>query len=177
MRFKRAEGGKIFEVEISACDGKTLRASIDGEEITGEIETTADGGAILRFDGRRIRVNGARARKSILVAAGPASFEFAPVEGRFGVAHHGLAAVEIAAPMPGKVLRVMVAEGDVVASGQGLIVLEAMKMETTIAAESDATVKKIRVSAGDAVEHGQVLIEFSPAPADPSTGESQAQAR
>ncbi len=176
MRLKRAEGGKTFAVEILACDGKNLRASIDGEEISGEIEMTADGGAILRFDGQRIRINGVRGRKSIMVAAGPASFEFTAVEGRIGSAHHGLAAVEIAAPMPGKVLRVMVAEGDVVASGQGVIVLEAMKMETTIAAESDATIKKIRVNAGDAVEHGQVLIEFSPAPAGPSAGESQAQA-
>lgn len=174
MKLKRAAGGPAFEVEIIAFDGKSLRASIDGVEFAGEFAPADDGGATLRLDGRRIRVAGARARHAILVAAGPAAFEFVAVEGRAGGAHQGLAATEIAAPMPGKVLRVMVAEGEVVASGQGLLVLEAMKMETTIAAESAATVKKIRVGAGDSVDHGQTLIEFSPAPADPSTPESPA---
>ncbi len=175
MRLRRSDGGPACEVEILACDGKSIRVTIDGVEIAGEIEPAADGGAVLRIDGRRTRVAGARARHAIQVAAGPAAFEFVTVEGRVGGAHHGLAAAEVAAPMPGKVLRVLVEEGAVVAHGQGLIVLEAMKMETTIAAESDATVKKIRVSTGDAVDHGQILIEFSPAPANPSAPESPAQ--
>ena len=56
-----------------------------------------------------------------------------------------LAAPEVTAPMPGKVLKILVAEGDSVEAGDALAVLEAMKMETTLYAESAATVKKIHV--------------------------------
>jgi biotin carboxyl carrier protein len=76
--------------------------------------------------------------------------------------------------MPGKVLKVLVAEGDAVAEGQPLVVLEAMKMETTLYAESPAIVKKIRAVVGAMVDHGAVLMELSPAP-DSSKHEAPAQ--
>ena len=82
---------------------------------------------------------------------------------------------KLLAPMPGKILKLLVAEGDSVEHGQALAVLEAMKMETTLYAESAAIVKKIRAAAGDMVDHGAVIIEFSPFPADPSKSESTAQ--
>ncbi len=107
-------------------------------------------------------------RNAILVAAGPASFEFVTVEGRAGAARHGLAAPEVTAPMPGKVLKILVAEGDTVTNGQALAVLEAMKMETTLYAESAALVKKILVEAGQMVDHGVVMIEFGPVAELPS---------
>ncbi|MGB6564467.1 MAG: acetyl-CoA carboxylase biotin carboxyl carrier protein subunit, partial [Candidatus Binataceae bacterium] len=74
----------------------------------------------------------------------------------------GLAAPEVDAPMPGKVLKVLVAEGQPVEHGDPLIVLEAMKMETTLYAESPAIVAKICVVAGQMVDHGARLIELSP---------------
>ena len=67
--------------------------------------------------------------------------------------------------MPGKVLSVMVRDGDLVEAGQALVVIEAMKMETTLAAESAAMVKHVRVEEGQMVDHGAVLIELSPSPA------------
>jgi propionyl-CoA carboxylase alpha chain len=76
--------------------------------------------------------------------------------------------------MPGKILKLLVAEGDSVEHGQALAVLEAMKMETTLYAESAAIVKKVRVAAGAMVDHGAVIIEFSPPPGDPSKSESTA---
>ncbi|MEA2649825.1 MAG: hypothetical protein QOG61_2260, partial [Candidatus Binataceae bacterium] len=139
-----------------------------------EVESLADGSTTIRIADRRTRIFGARTRNSILVAAGPASFEFVPVEGRAGAARHGLAAPEVTAPMPGKVLKILVAEGDSVDHGQALAVLEAMKMETTLYAESAAMVKKIRVAVGAMIDHGAVMIEFSPAPEAPSTSESTA---
>ncbi len=66
--------------------------------------------------------------------------------------------------MPGKVLKVMVRVGDLVEPGQALVVIEAMKMETTLAAESAALVKRVRVEEGQTVDHGAVLIELSPPP-------------
>jgi 3-methylcrotonyl-CoA carboxylase alpha subunit len=67
------------------------------------------------------------------------------------------------------VLKVLVAEGQPVEPGDPLIVLEAMKMETTLYAESPAIVAKICVAAGQMVDHGARLIELSPAavPAKP----------
>jgi biotin carboxyl carrier protein len=174
MKLKRIGDAREFNVEILARDGAMVRASIDGVEFTAEFAPLADGSTMLHVGDRRLRTFGARTRNAILVAAGPASFDFAPVEGRAGAARHGLAAPEVTAPMPGKVLKLLVAEGDSVKAGDALAVLEAMKMETTLYAESAATVKKLHVSAGQMVDHGAVIIEFSPVPADPSTNESKA---
>jgi biotin carboxyl carrier protein len=55
---------------------------------------------------------------------------------------------------------VLVAVGDTVTSGQGIIVMESMKMEQTIAAATDGTVAKILVAPGDAVAHGQSMVEL-----------------
>ncbi len=62
------------------------------------------------------------------------------------------------APMPGKVVKVMVKAGDSVKSGQALLVLEAMKMEQTTTAPADGVVQKILVQEGEQVTAGQVLI-------------------
>jgi pyruvate carboxylase subunit B len=62
--------------------------------------------------------------------------------------------------MPGLVVRVAATAGQAVAAGQGLIVLEAMKMENELRAPAAGRVTSVRVSEGQAVEKGQVLIEF-----------------
>ncbi|GAB3917940.1 biotin/lipoyl-containing protein [Mucilaginibacter boryungensis] len=67
---------------------------------------------------------------------------------------------EIKAPMPGLVLKVFVAEGDVVQKGDNLFILEAMKMENIIKAPADVTIKTSKIKAGDKVEKGQVLMLF-----------------
>jgi len=67
----------------------------------------------------------------------------------------------VCAPMPGKVLRVLVREGDRVKVGQGLLVLEAMKMENEIPAPKDGVIKKILIKEGDTVDTGQPLIEIA----------------
>ncbi len=66
----------------------------------------------------------------------------------------------VVAPMPGLVVRVNVAVGDTVAAGQGVLVMEAMKMENELRASAAATVKAVRVTQGTAVEKGAVLIEL-----------------
>ena len=64
------------------------------------------------------------------------------------------------APMPGMVVRVQVQVGDVVVPGQGLVVMEAMKMENELRATAAATVKAVIVQPGTAVEKGALLIEL-----------------
>ena len=63
--------------------------------------------------------------------------------------------------MPGMIVRVNVAVGDHVRAGQGLVVMEAMKMENELRAPADGTVKAVRVDAGAAVEKGALLIELT----------------
>lgn len=62
--------------------------------------------------------------------------------------------------MPGKIMKVLVKEGDKVEEGTPLLIMEAMKMENEMKATGEATIKKVLVSAGDNVETGAVLIEF-----------------
>ena len=165
MKFTRAGDSHEIDAEIIARDGSTIHVRIGDEEIVAEFTPNADGGGILTIDGRRYSTFGARCKESILVSVGPASFEFKPTEASARRRTRGLAAAEITAPMPGKVLKVLVRDGDLVEAGQALVVIEAMKMETTLAAESAALVKHVRVEEGQTVDHGAVLIELSPPPA------------
>ena len=66
----------------------------------------------------------------------------------------------LVAPMPGKVLEVLVAQGDVVEAGTPLMVLEAMKMEHRIVAASDGKVVAVHYAAGDQVAQGAVLLDL-----------------
>lgn len=69
-------------------------------------------------------------------------------------------ALEVGAPMPGTVARLAVQAGQRVAKGETLLSLEAMKMETLVAAAQDAVVKAVHVHAGDVVRPGDLLIEM-----------------
>lgn len=66
----------------------------------------------------------------------------------------------IKAPMPGLIVALKVAEGDVVKAGDPLIILEAMKMENIIKSPGEGIVRSVSVKKGDSVEKNQVLIEF-----------------
>lgn len=66
----------------------------------------------------------------------------------------------VKAYMPGRVVTLLVHEGQEVATGQGILVLEAMKMENEIRAEHDGTVTKVHVQPGQAVESGNPLFEL-----------------
>lgn len=184
MKLRRQGDAREFEVELFANNqaGKTeaggarvVRISIDGREVAATVAAMADGSAMVEFDGRRVRITGARRRAAIVAAAGPCAAEFVIVEGRTAHRAGGLAAPEVDAPMPGKVLKVLVVEGQAVAHGDALIVLEAMKMETTLYAESPAIVAKICVAAGQMVDHGARLIELNPAPLPSRPPESPSQ--
>ncbi len=66
----------------------------------------------------------------------------------------------VVAPMPGLVVRVNVREGDQVHAGQGVVVMEAMKMENELRASTPGTVRKVLVTPGTAVEKGTILLEM-----------------
>jgi pyruvate carboxylase subunit B len=62
--------------------------------------------------------------------------------------------------MPGMIVRLNVKEGDQVRAGQGLVVMEAMKMENELRAAASGTVLRVLVSPGNAVEKGAILLEM-----------------
>jgi biotin carboxyl carrier protein len=72
----------------------------------------------------------------------------------------------ITPPMPSVVVRIMVAEGDSVQKGDGVIVLTAMKMETTLTAPFPGRVKGINVSVGEKVMPGKILVDIEKEPED-----------
>jgi len=69
---------------------------------------------------------------------------------------------DVATAMPGNIVAVLVAEGDTVAEGQGVLVIEAMKMETELQAPIAGTVASINVDKGDRVMPGEALVQISP---------------
>ena len=79
---------------------------------------------------------------------------------RFSAPDEAGRAGSLVAPMPGAVLRILVAEGDVVAPGQPMLALEAMKMEHQVVAPVAGTVAEIYVQVGQQLDHGQVLVRI-----------------
>ncbi|MBS1644231.1 MAG: biotin/lipoyl-binding protein [Bacteroidetes bacterium] len=72
----------------------------------------------------------------------------------------GKKAEALKAPMPGMILKILVQEGQEIKKGEGLLILEAMKMENVLKAAADARVKTIKIAEKTAVEKGTVLLEF-----------------
>ena len=68
--------------------------------------------------------------------------------------------LDIKAPMPGRVLNIMLSAGDLVVKGDGVLVLEAMKMENVIRSQTDGVVKRVAVEKDQTVEKVEVFIEF-----------------
>ncbi len=161
MRIRELSIGREFEVEIDR-NGPLLEARVDGAGILLATQPLGDGAMLVDCEGRRLRAFAARVGESVVVSIGPHTFTFREQASRRG-ARHGLATPLVTAPMPGKVLKILVREGEQVEAGQPLITMEAMKMETTLAAEGPAQVKAIAVSPGQMVDAGAVLIELTPA--------------
>jgi propionyl-CoA carboxylase alpha chain len=134
------------------------RLTRDGLVVDGNI-TLVDSTAtrvVLEIDGVRRSFDVAAYDGITCVDSSLGSVSLVPVE-RFVDPADQVAAGSLVAPMPGTVIRVGVAVGDVVKQGQPLLWLEAMKMEHTIAAPADGVVGELKVAAGQQVEVGAVL--------------------
>ncbi len=165
MRYFVTLDGRTFEIEV---DGDSL--TVDGEPVDAGLETVA-GGAVrsLLVDGRSValvaRKGETRGFWQVTVDGVPREAEVVDERTREMRALTGAAAGHrgprpVRAPMPGLVVRVEVEVGDVVKAGQGVAIVEAMKMENELKAESAGRVVRIAVEAGQPVEKGTVLVEF-----------------
>jgi pyruvate carboxylase subunit B len=81
---------------------------------------------------------------------------------RAGITAGPVGPAPLVAPMPGLIVRVNADVGDTVQAGQGLVVMEAMKMENELRAQAGGRVKSVLVSPGTVVEKGALLIELEP---------------
>ncbi|TCC12504.1 ATP-grasp domain-containing protein [Kribbella soli] len=135
------------------------RLTRDGLVVDGNITLldTSPERVVLEVDGVRRSFDVAAYDGITCVDSSLGSVALHPVE-RFVDPAHQVAAGSLVAPMPGTVIRVGVAVGDVVKRGQPLLWLEAMKMEHTIAAPADGVVGELKVEAGQQVEVGAVLV-------------------
>jgi len=139
-------------------EGSAYRVVVDGNEHIVEVLDLNDTSLLLVIDGRRYRVAIARNGKERLVGVAGEVYSFVAESHASATNVTSVASPEITAPMPGKVLQVLVRPGDRVEPGDGLLLLEAMKMESRLTAEATGTVAEVHVAAGDMVVGGQALI-------------------
>ena len=138
--------------------GDAVEASVNDVPLGGTLLLHAVGPdrVDLEVDGLRrlYRVHRVQAQTYVDASNGSSALTEVP---RFGQPDKMAPSGSLLAPMPGLVLRVMAEVGATVVAGQPLIVLEAMKMEQTVAAPADGTVAELHAKAGDQVSTGQVL--------------------
>ncbi len=165
VRYHVALEARVLQVEV---DGGTARLEgAEGEarvldEIRGRSLCLSVGGRTHRVFG--VRVGEAtweihhRGRPFRVEVTDERSWRMRRARGDGAAAAAGLEALR--APMPGLVLRVDVEEGQEVAEGQGLVIVEAMKMENELRARVAGRVRRVHVAAGESVRRGDLLIEF-----------------
>jgi len=112
----------------------------------------------LEIDGRIARVRAIRDGSRVLVWCDGDVFEI--TQGTRSARRPAEVAGELAAPMPGRVRRILVAEGSPVTRGEVIFVLEAMKMEHAIRAPRDGVVRAIAPREGEMVDAGAILAEM-----------------
>lgn len=104
--------------------------------------------------GRRERVVHVDGRAVHVSLAGPRTF----TDGRHREGAAGSGPLQIASPMAGRVVTLLVRAGDSIAAGQGLVIVEAMKMENELRAPRAGTVTGVPVAAGTSIDAGTVLV-------------------
>jgi 3-methylcrotonyl-CoA carboxylase alpha subunit len=153
-------GGEEHAVAATAEDGG-WRLAIDGRSHRASGELRPGGGVALSLDGVRRVVRVLRHAESFAVFAAGEGWFFDAVDPLAPPAGAETASGRLTAPMPGRVVQVLVGVGDMVRQGQPMIVVEAMKMEHTIAAPRDGAVAAVHFAPGDLVEEGSELIEMA----------------
>lgn len=117
----------------------------------------------LDVDGVAHRALVARTRGHVLVSLAGRVYAFETGDADRDAGGGGTRSGRVVAPMPGKIVKVLVAPGDVVEAGMPLVVLEAMKMESTLTAEVAGRIVQVVVTAGLVVDGGALLVEITPA--------------
>ena len=163
MKLQAKIGDDIANIEIRK-DGEKVFARVDDREYELEASEVEPAVYLLKFIGRVYEVYVSSEKGSeIEVNVKGKTFNVEiidPKKLRSSRSDHGHGdgRAEIKTAMPGKVVRILVQPNETVEKGEGVIVVEAMKMQNEMKAPKDGIVKDIRVSEGSTVEAGEVLV-------------------
>jgi biotin carboxyl carrier protein len=153
-------GGRKRRVEVpaAAVDG-LLECVVDGQPMTVDVRMLQAGVMSLVVAGRQYRcvLDG----DGVLVGERRFGFEVEDprsLRGRRGAGAGSAGPRAVKAPMPGRVVRVLVSAGDEVAEQQGLVVIEAMKMQNELKSPKAGRVVRVAVAVDDTVGSGDVLV-------------------
>ncbi len=136
--------GRTLEVDMASIQGDhSYSLLIDGRSYTAVTATQGER--------REVKVNGVSSEVAV------EDEQLARLRGQVK-SRRRAGGEQIKAPMPGRVVSISAAVGDAVESGQGVVVIEAMKMENELRAHASGTVKEIRVGEGDTVDKNAVLV-------------------
>ena len=165
MKYVVTVNGEDREVELEGT-----RATIDGQSCDGrvvDVEGTPVRMVTLGDEIHRVVVRRGEGRGRYTFWLDGHRFEVEALDERArairelsGAAAGPLGPAPLIAPMPGLIVRINVQPGDTVHPGQGLVVMEAMKMENELRAQAAGTVRSVQVKPGTAVEKGTILIEL-----------------
>jgi biotin carboxyl carrier protein len=161
MKLEVEIGGRKRHVELVERNGQ-FHCTLDGQAVALDTVEVAEGTYSILLDGLSYEVRVYRAPDGLHITAGGDEFVARVRDPRRlargrGGALEAEGRQEITAPMPGKVVRVLVKSGDAVEAGQGLLVVEAMKMQNEIKSPKSGTLERVLVSEGQAVNAGETL--------------------
>lgn len=162
--FVTLPSGREIPVDVTHLPTGAIQVALEGRTI--EVDAFGSGASThVSVEGRGVDLWLEGAPPEVGIVAGGRRF-YARVESERTRDMVGLSRQKaqgsglVKTPMPGRVLKVLVKEGDEVKVGQPLVVVEAMKMENELGAEMDGVVKKVFVSPGATVEGGARLLEL-----------------
>ena len=164
MEYRLKTGEAIHSVDVEILEIGKFRATINGSTKEVDYRLVSDHQVHLNIKGRGINAYVAEMEggKTILINGEPCFLQDADAVEKKASKKAGLKRVpeEVTPPMPAVVVRILVKEGEGVKEGQGLVVVSAMKMETTLKAPYPGCVSGIHCSEGDKVSPGMILVEI-----------------
>jgi len=173
MKLEIQIGGRKRSLEIGAGapsaagerDGagrRHLRAVLDGKPIEADVAQVAPGIYSILLGVKSFEVRVEERGAGLVIHTGGNNWTAKVTDPRQWRRRGGTLEVEgrqqVVAPMPGKVVRLLAKAGDAVEAGQGLLVVEAMKMQNEIRSPKKGTVERLQVTEGQAVNAGDVLL-------------------
>ena len=164
MPFIARLGEQSYTIDIEEIGKSVYRVAVDGNEFLVDGKKTGRTNYSLIVDNRSFEIEVDHTEDEYRVLVDGRNYHVHLVDERrmlvggtqSGVQLQGRQKVSV--PMPGKVVAVLVSEGDKVEKGQGLVIVEAMKMENEVHSPTMGEVKEIKVKPGDTVEGGAVLL-------------------
>jgi acetyl/propionyl-CoA carboxylase alpha subunit len=160
MLYEVSIDGAKHRLELNRAEGR-WSCLLDGRQVEVDAVLARRDVLSLRIGDKAYEIKSERMGEDLHLWVGSALFAVEVRDPRSlrsrnrGADHHG--PKKVVAPMPGKVVRLLVREGDEVALGAGIAVMEAMKMQNEIKSPKNGTVQTIMVSEGAAVNPGDVL--------------------